>query len=98
LRVYKVKRFCGGGWFAHDYRSLDIWRELVHGFLPQTSNPDRLGWHDVRKRKEHNDHVTIAWLKEAFKIDGDCGTPRRLHFFSLAREVLVVEDDADEYE
>jgi hypothetical protein len=30
---------------------------------------DRLGWHDVRKRKEHKDHVTIAWLKwRRFKL------------------------------
>jgi hypothetical protein len=42
-RVCTVKRFCGGGWFALDYRSLDIWLELARSCTArscfQTSNP-----------------------------------------------------------
>jgi hypothetical protein len=37
-RVCKVKRFCGGGWFALDYRSLDIWLELARARLALASN------------------------------------------------------------
>ena len=40
----------------------DIWRELVHGFLPQTSNPRSAPAGDVRKRIGRStigNHVTI---------------------------------------
>ena len=45
--VCKVKRFCGGGWFAHDYRSLDMDLELARSCTAsylQTSIQDRLSF------------------------------------------------------
>lgn len=74
----------------------DIWRELVHGFLPQTSNPRSAPAGDVRKRIGRStigNHVIIhGWI-------GGVPNGRRLRNTketSLAREVLVIEGDGDE--
>jgi hypothetical protein len=54
-RVCKVKRFGGGGWFAHDYRSLDMDLELARSCTAsylQTSIQDRLSFMTFH-RKQH---------------------------------------------